>query len=95
MDFLWLVVGAALVTSFLYDGWYQGICPVTDWIALLGSIGALIGVAITFFVLYIYLLREYSATLISFFGFTRSFFGALYGWLFFKNSFLGIHTVYF
>lgn len=90
----WLVSGfsmvsggtAALITSFFYDGWYQGICPVTHWWPLLGSIGALMSIAITCFVLYIYLLREYSATLISFFGFTRSFFGALYGWLFFRET---------
>lgn len=73
---------AALLTSFFYDGWYTGISPVTEWGYLLWYVFLLMGVAITVFVLYIYLLREYSATLISFFGFTRSFFGAFYGWLF-------------
>ena len=73
---------AALVTSFFYDGWYTGVSPVTQWGPLLGSILLLMSVAITCFVLYIYLLKEYSPTLISFFGFTRSFFGAFYGWLF-------------
>ena len=72
----------ALVTSFFYDGWYQGVSPVTSWGPLLWYVFLLMSVAITVFVLYIYLLKEYSATLISFFGFTRSFFGAFYGWLF-------------
>lgn len=72
----------ALLTSFFYDGWYKGVCPVTNWSALLTSILMLMSVAIICFVLYIYLLREYSPTVISFFGFTRSFFGALYGLIF-------------
>lgn len=73
---------AALVTSFFYDGWYTGVSPVTEWGPLLWYVFLLMSVAITCFVLYIYLLKEYSATLVSFFGFTRSFFGAFYGWLF-------------
>ena len=73
---------AALITSYFYDGWYTGVSPVTDWGPLLWYILLLMSVAITCFVLYIYLLKEYSATLVSFFGFTRSFFGAFYGWLF-------------
>jgi drug/metabolite transporter (DMT)-like permease len=85
----WLVSGvsmleggvAALVTSFFYDGWYKGVHPVTAWVPLLWYIFLLMSVAITCFVLYIYLLKEYSPTLVSFFGFTRSFFGAFYGWI--------------
>lgn len=77
---------AALVTSFFYDGWYTGVSPVTAWGPLLFYIFLLMSVAITCFVLYIYLLKEYSPTLVSFFGFTRSFFGAFYGWLFLSET---------
>ncbi|MFT6765335.1 MAG: drug/metabolite transporter (DMT)-like permease [Alteromonas naphthalenivorans] len=73
---------AALATSFFYDGWYTGVSPVTAWGPLLWYVFLLMSVAITCFVLYIYLLKQYSPTLISFFGFTRSFFGAFYGWIF-------------
>ena len=51
--------------------------PLFLWYVLLITI-----VGLTCYTMYTVLLRYFSATLISFFGFTEAFFGAFYGWFF-------------
>lgn len=86
----WIVNGVAmfagglgaLITSFFWDDWVNGIPPVTEWSFFLLYILLITIVGIFCYALYSNLLRVFSPTLISFFGFTEPFFAAFYGWLF-------------
>lgn len=86
----WLINGvimlgggiAAAITSFFCDGWYRGIVPITDWKALFWYLSLILLISVFCYVLYTYLLKSFSTTLVSFFCFTEPFFAALYGWYF-------------
>jgi drug/metabolite transporter (DMT)-like permease len=86
----WLINGitmtfgglAAGVTAFFFDGWYTGVSPITVWSSFLWYIFLITFVGIVCYFLYAHLLENFSATLVSFFGFTEPFFAALYGWIF-------------
>lgn len=71
-----------LCTSAGVDNWYSiGSLPVTDWYAFLYTTIAIIIVSNgLFYNLYGYLLQRYSATLLSFAGFTCPLFAALFGY---------------
>ena len=73
---------AAAATSFFCDGWYKGVCPITNWKALFWYILLVLFVGIFCYILYTYLLKSFSTTLVSFFCFTEPFFAAIYGWFF-------------
>jgi drug/metabolite transporter (DMT)-like permease len=73
----------ALLTSLCVEGW----APVTNVASFFGVLAFVIIISnIICHNLYCYLLREYSATLVSFGGFLGPPFGALYGWLLFGES---------
>ena len=73
---------AALATSFWVEAWHITL-PVTNWshFALYTVLMILIA-HIIFFNFYGYLLKRYTATLLSFAGFTASLWASLFGWLF-------------
>lgn len=76
----------ALFTSLSYEQWWIH-APVNSWIPFLQLTLAIIIVGnFIFYNLYSYLLTKYSATLLSFAGFTCPLFVALYGWLFLGES---------
>jgi drug/metabolite transporter (DMT)-like permease len=77
---------AALLSSFMLEDWSP--VPVfTSWLHFSLLSGAIIVIAqIIFQNFYAYLLRYYTATLLSFAGFTCPFFSALFGWLFLGES---------
>lgn len=73
----------ALISSLFYDGFY----PVTDVMPFLGYLVAVILISnIICYNLYGYLLRKYTATLLSFAGFLGPLFTAFYGWLFLAET---------
>lgn len=73
--------GFALANSALVENWDP--IPTTDMTAFLISAGALIVISnLLAYNLYGYLLRSYSATFMSFAGFTTPLFAALFGWFF-------------
>lgn len=74
-------IGAAF-TAFFCDGWYLGVVPVTDWHSLSWYLLLILLVSSFCYILYTYLLQNFSTTLVSFFCFTEPFFAALYGWYF-------------
>lgn len=86
----WLINGVvmllgglgAAVTSFFCDGWYRGACPITNWSAVSWYLFCILFVGLFCYILYTYLLKSFSTTLVSFFCFTEPFFAALYGWYF-------------
>lgn len=86
----WLINGIAMlvgglgaaVTSLFCDGWYSGASPITDWYALSWHLFFMISIGVFCYILYAYLLKSFSTTLVSFFCFTEPFFAALYGWYF-------------
>jgi drug/metabolite transporter (DMT)-like permease len=75
----------ALGTSWLVEPWSPS--PVTAWVPFVEYTLIIIVVAnIIFYNLYGYLLRTYTATFLSFAGFTCPFFAAFFGWLFLNES---------
>ncbi len=71
----------ALLTSLITEPWLP--TPVTNWPQFLLYTSLMIIVAhIIFFNFYGYLLKKYTATLLSFAGFTTSLWASLFGWLF-------------
>lgn len=71
----------AFFTSYLTESWIGS--PVQEWIPFFGLTAAIILVCnFAFYNLYGYLLREYTATLLSFAGATTPLFAALFGTLF-------------
>ncbi len=86
----WLINGitmlggglGAAATSFFCDGWYKGVCPITDWKAVSFYVLLTLFVGVFCYILYTYLLKSFSTTLVSFFCFTEPFFAAFYGWFF-------------
>ena len=77
---------AAGVTSFFCDGWYKGIDPVVAWGPLMWYISLITIVGMICYFLYSHLLLNFSATMLSFFGFTEPFFAAFYGWVFLSET---------
>lgn len=71
----------ALITSFFVEGW--AVNPVMDFwpFAKLTALIILVG-NILFYNFYGFLLTRYTATFLSFAGFTTPLFAALFGWLF-------------
>lgn len=74
-------LGAAF-TAFFCDGWYRGVHPITNWYALSIYVFLILCIGVFCYILYTYLLKSFSTTLVSFFCFTEPFFAALYGWFF-------------
>ena len=71
----------ALITSFFIEGW--SVSPVTQFWPFVKLTFLIIIVAnILFYNFYGYLLTRYTATFLSFAGFTTPLFAALFGWLF-------------
>lgn len=74
----------AFITSFFVEGsWYPvtNTVPFFKWLALTIVVSNII-----FYNMYGTLLKRYSATFLSFAGFTGPLFAALYGWAFLKES---------
>ena len=72
----------ALITSFITEGWFAT-SPVYDLMPFLGLTAMIIIVCnFMFYNLYGYLLHSYTATFLSFAGFTCPLFAALFGFLF-------------
>ncbi len=77
-----LIGGAMAITNSLFTENWDPI-PVTNMTAFLISAGAMIVISnLVAYNLYGYLLRCYSATFISFAGFTTPLFAAFFGWFF-------------
>jgi drug/metabolite transporter (DMT)-like permease len=74
-------IGAA-VTALFCDGWYKGVSPVTNWNAISWYLFLTLLVGVFCYILYTYLLKNFTTTLVSFFCFTEPFFAAFYGWYF-------------
>jgi len=75
----------AFVTSFFYEGWQP--LPIVDVTYFLYYTALIVVVAnILFSNLYVDLLRRYTATLLSFAGFTAPLFAAVLGWLFLDET---------
>ena len=71
----------ALYTSYLTESWIGS--PVSEWLPFIGLTGLIILVCnIVFYNLYGYLLKQYTATLLSFAGATTPLFAALFGTIF-------------
>jgi drug/metabolite transporter (DMT)-like permease len=71
----------ALFTSTVFESWQP--IPVFDWPAFIKLTALIIVVAnVLFYNLYGYLLKQYTATFLSFCGFMSPLFAALFGWLF-------------
>lgn len=71
----------ALVTSFFVEGWQ--VSPVFQWWPFIQLTALIILVGnILFYNFYGFLLKKYTATFLSFAGFTTPLFAALFGWLF-------------
>lgn len=82
--FSMLVGGSmALITSLLFEFNLWNPVPVNDWNKFLYfSILIIVVANIVFYNLYGYLLKYYTATLLSFAGFMCPFFAAIFGWFF-------------
>jgi drug/metabolite transporter (DMT)-like permease len=77
----------ALGVSALTEKWQQGL-PVTDYFSFIVTLFLLILIMNgAFYNLYGYLLTRYSATFLSFAGFTCPFFAHFFGWLFLAEPF--------
>lgn len=75
---------AALLTSYALEPWSPS--PVTSWHEFIVYTLAMIVIAnVVFSNLYSYLLKKYTATLLSFAGFLCPIFAALLGWLFLEE----------
>ncbi len=88
----------ALANSLVVEDWNP--IPVTEMAPFLLSAGALIVISnLLAYNLYGYLLRSYTATFMSFAGFTTPVFAALFGWYFLNEtitwSFVGSATLVF
>lgn len=71
----------ALVTSFFVEGW--AVSPIFEFWPFVKLTALIIVVGnILFYNFYGFLLRRYTATFLSFAGFTTPLFAALFGWLF-------------
>lgn len=71
----------ALIFSFFTEGIIHGVVPVSSWPEFIGLVTFIIIISnIICHNMYGYLLREYTATLISFVGFLAPMFAAVYGW---------------
>lgn len=94
-----LIGGAfALINSLAVENWNP--IPVTEMTPFLLSAGALIIISnLLAYNLYGYLLRSYSATFMSFAGFTTPVFAAFFGWYFLNEtitwSFIGSASLVF
>lgn len=73
----------ALITSFFIEGLHpvSAIKPFVGWLALVIIISNIIC-----YNLYGYLLKQYTATFLSFAGFISPLFAALYGWIFLSET---------
>lgn len=81
----------ALLTSLVYDGWHEA--PVTNIAAFVKLLILIVFIAnIVFYNFYGYLLKKYTATLLSFAGFSCPLFAALFGWLFLGET---VHYTFF
>jgi drug/metabolite transporter (DMT)-like permease len=79
----------ALGTSYSFEGWHEQ--PVTQWLPFIAYTGAIIIIInFIFYNLYGFLLKRYSATLLSFAGALTPFFVAVFGALFLRES-LSLH----
>jgi len=73
----------ALLTSFLMGSFW----PVSDFLPFMGLLMLTVIISnIICYNLYGYLLKSYTMTFLSFAGFISPFFGALYGWMFLKET---------
>lgn len=73
----------ALITAFIFEGWF----PVTNVKPFLGWLTLVILISnIICYNLYGYLLRKYTATFLSFAGFSAPLFAAFYGWIFLSEK---------
>lgn len=81
----------ALLTSFVVETWIPS--PVISWREfIIFTIAMVIVANIIFSNLYSYLLKRYTATLLSFAGFTCTFFTGILGWIF-LGEFVGFRMI--